>query len=105
MPEDCESSMPPFDRFIHTLVPIDSSIFSLGIQHIIVVDKDGQMFSCGSNDEHQLGISENEIARPVLSPVTELNIEQRIIKVGTSDTCSFVLFENRTIFGFGTLRV
>jgi alpha-tubulin suppressor-like RCC1 family protein len=66
---------------------------------------DNCLYACGSNDEKQLGIEGG--SGPFMKLVTEfaVDFEKKIVKIGTSDTCSFVLMDDYTIWGFGTLRV
>jgi hypothetical protein len=100
-----ELTMPDFDRFVHTDIPLISSHFSLGVQHVISVS-DNRLYACGSNDEKKLGIADGANG-PRMTLVTEFVAEEevKIVKIGTSDTCSFVLMDDFTIWGFGTLRV
>jgi hypothetical protein len=97
-------SMPLFDRFVYTSIPLTSTHFSLGVQHVLSV-VDNKVYACGSNDEKQLGI--NGPSGPRMVEVTEfaVDVEDKIVKIGTSDTCSFMLLDDSTIWGFGTLRV
>lgn len=97
-------AMPNFDRFVHTTIPLKSSHISISVQHVLAVSGN-KPFACGSNDEKQLGI-DGESSGSRMAAVTEFSVgEVLIIKIGTSDTCSFVLLEDRTLWGFGTLRV
>ena len=96
---------PTFDRFVYTSVPLESTFFCLGAQHILAVHEN-TLYSCGSNDENQLGIGERP-SGPSMINVTDFTLgeNRRIIKIGCSDTCSFVLLDDASIWGFGTLRV
>jgi alpha-tubulin suppressor-like RCC1 family protein len=97
-------SMPVFDRFVYTTIPLNSTHFSLGVQHVLSVI-DNRLYACGSNDEKQLGIEGG--SGPFMQLVTEftVDIEVKVVRIGSSDTCSFVLMDDYTVWGFGTLRV
>jgi hypothetical protein len=78
-------------------VPLVKSI-SAGYDHVLILTRDGEVYSRGGNDRGQLGKGDNDYSS-VWSPVSKLNVS--IAQVSAGEYSSFAISDTGDLYAWG----
>nr|QBK90167.1 MAG: F-box and regulator of chromosome condensation repeat protein [Pithovirus LCPAC102] len=91
----------------YTIIPVPTKLsfnnkvkqISSGNDHIMIIDENNEVWSCGSNEHGQLGLGlDNDINKNIL---TKINFNYKVKYVSCGYTHSMIIDENNELWGFG----
>lgn len=88
------------------ILPLNLSVVDIaaGAMHNVILTNEGEVYTFGINDEHQLGRNTNDDEAETLYLPAKVDIREKVVQITAGEMHTAVLTETGKVFAWGTFR-